>query len=174
MSDCNCQCGGIERNDPRFEELRNFIRQHEAGKGIAMAALQEGQRLFGYLPLEVHRFISEETGVPIAELYGVTTFYSQFTTEPKGKYQIQVCMGTACYVKGAQRVLDKVVEVTGTQVGKTSADGLFTVQAARCLGCCGLAPVMMVGDDVYANLVNTAEIDRILDNYRKEAEHDER
>lgn len=173
MSDCNCHCAEISKDDPRFEELRSFIRRQKDGKGIAMAALQEGQRIFGYLPLEVHRFISEETGVPIAELYGVTTFYSQFTTEPKGKYLIQVCMGTACYVKGAQRVLDKVVEVTGTEVGKTSADGLFTVQAARCLGCCGLAPVMMVGDDVYANLVNTAEIAKILDNYRKEASYDE-
>lgn len=172
MSVCNCHCVEIDDDDPRFEELRDYIRRHEAGGGIAMAALQEGQRLFGYLPLEVHRFISEETGVPIAELYGVTTFYSQFSTEPKGKYLVQVCMGTACYVKGAQQVLDKVVELTGTEVGRTSADGLFTIQAARCLGCCGLAPVMMIGDDVYANLVNTDEIANILYKYREEASDD--
>lgn len=173
MSDLKCNCEGISKDDPRFDELRSFIRQSADGKGIAMTALQEGQRLFGYLPLEVHRFISEETGIPIAELYGITTFYSQFTTQPKGKHQIQVCMGTACYVKGAQHVLDKVVEVTGTEVGKTSPDGLFTVQAARCLGCCGLAPVMMIDDDVYANLVNTAEIANILDQYREEDAEDE-
>ncbi len=161
-------CKTIADNDPRYEELRSFIHSHESKDGIAMTALQEAQNLFGYLPLEVHKFISKETGVPIAELYGVTTFYSQFNTEPQGQHQIQICMGTACYVKGAQKVLDKVVETLGVEVGMTTPDQLFTLNAARCLGCCGLAPVMMIDDDVYANLDNVSEIPAILDRYRKD------
>jgi NADH:ubiquinone oxidoreductase subunit E len=161
-------CKTIADNDPRYEELRSFIHSHENKDGIAMTALQEAQSLFGYLPLEVHKFISKETGVSIAELYGVTTFYSQFNTEPQGQHQIQICMGTACYVKGAQKVLDKVVETLGVEVGMTTPDQLFTLNAARCLGCCGLAPVMMIDDDVYANLDNVSEIPAILDRYRKD------
>ena len=164
-----CQCMTIADDDPRYEALRAFIHDEENSQGIAMSALQEAQRLFGYLPLEVHKFISMETGVPIAELYGVTTFYSQFTTIPKGQHQVHVCMGTACYVKGAQKVLDKVTEILGVGVGMTTEDKLFTVNAARCLGCCGLAPVMMIDDDVYANLNDVDEIPCILAKYRRES-----
>ncbi|NLA81650.1 MAG: NAD(P)H-dependent oxidoreductase subunit E [Clostridiaceae bacterium] len=162
-----CQCRTIADDDPRYEELRAFMQKEENRQGVAMTALQEAQRLFGYLPLEVHKFISQETGVPVAELYGVTTFYSQFTTIPKGQHQIQVCMGTACYVKGAQKVLDKVVEELGVGVGMTTEDRVFTINAARCLGCCGLAPVMMIDDDVYANLDDVDEIPCILASYRR-------
>ena len=162
-----CQCMTIADDDPRYEELRAFMQKKENRQGVAMTALQEAQRLFGYLPLEVHKFISQETGVPVAELYGVTTFYSQFTTIPKGQHQIQVCMGTACYVKGAQKVLDKVVEELGVGVGMTTEDRVFTINAARCLGCCGLAPVMMIDDDVYANLDDVDEIPCILASYRR-------
>ena len=162
-----CQCKTLSDDDPRYEELRAFIENEENKQGVAMTALQEAQRLFGYLPLEVHKFISSETGVPIAELYGVTTFYSQFTTVPEGQHQIQVCMGTACYVKGAQKVLDKVVEELGIGVGMTTEDRMFTINAARCLGCCGLAPVMMIDGDVYANLDDVDEIPCILANYRR-------
>ena len=162
-----CQCKTLADDDPRYGELRAFIEAEENKQGVAMTALQEAQRLFGYLPLEVHKFISRETGVPIAELYGVTTFYSQFTTVPEGQHQIQVCMGTACYVKGAQKVLDKVIGELGIGVGMTTEDRMFTINAARCLGCCGLAPVMMIDDDVYANLDNVDEIPSILAAYRK-------
>ncbi|MGI6157915.1 MAG: NAD(P)H-dependent oxidoreductase subunit E [Saccharofermentanales bacterium] len=164
-----CHCKTISDDDPRYEELRSFIRKEENQQGIAMTALQEAQRLFGYLPLEVHKFISKETGISVAQLYGVTTFYSQFTTTLKGRHEIQVCMGTACYVKGAQKVLDKVIEHLGVGVGMTTEDQLFTVNAARCLGCCGLAPVMMIDDHVYANLNNVDEIPAILDSYRDDA-----
>ncbi len=163
-----CQCMTISDDDPRYMELRAFIQKEENKQGVAMTALQEAQRLFGYLPLEVHKFISSETGVPIAELYGVTTFYSQFTTSPMGRHQIQVCMGTACYVKGAQKVLDKVIETVGVGVGMTTDDRLFTINAARCLGCCGLAPVMMIDDHVYANIDNVNCIPAIIAKYRED------
>lgn len=159
----------IPNDDPRYEELRAFIQKEENSQGVAMTALQEAQRLFGYLPLEVHKFISQETGVPIAELYGVTTFYSQFTISAQGRHQIQVCMGTACYVKGAQKVLNKVMETLGVGVGMTTDDRLFTLNAARCLGCCGLAPVMMIDDKVYANLNNVNVIPDIIAQYREDS-----
>ncbi len=162
----------IADDDPRYDELRTFIHDEKNKQGVAMIALQEAQRLFGYLPLEVHKFISKETGVPIAELYGVTTFYSQFTTELRGKHQIQVCMGTACYVKGAQKVLDKVLEVLGVEVGMTTPDRLFTVNAARCIGCCGLAPAMMIDNKVYANLVDVNQIPEILAQYKVQDRQD--
>ncbi len=174
METSQCTCTRIASDDPRYADLESFIKQQKGKKGIAMAVLQEAQKIFGFLPLEVHKFIAEKTGENVAELYGVTTFYSQFTTEPKGKHQINVCLGTACYVKGAQKVLDKVSSILDVEVGKTTEDGLFTLEATRCLGCCGLAPVMMIDEDVYANLVKLDELEVILNRYREmEAEVDE-
>jgi NADH:ubiquinone oxidoreductase subunit E len=138
-----------------------------------MGVLQEAQRIFGYLPLDVLKFISENIGVPIAELYGVATFYSQFSITPQGKHHIGVCLGTACYVRGAQKVLDKIVEELNIGVGETTPDGLFTIDATRCLGCCGLAPVMMIDDDVYGKLDNADVIPAILDKYRGEVAQNE-
>lgn len=165
QNDCNCNCNKAE--DKRFVELKEYIDSLKGTQGIAMPVLQEAQRIFGYLPLEVQKFISENTGIPIAELYGISTFYSQFTIVPQGKHHIAVCLGTACYVRGAQKVIDKVVEVLNVEVGGTTSDGLFTVEAARCLGCCGLAPVMMIDDDVYANLDDIDVIPAILGKYKE-------
>jgi len=131
-----------------------------------MTVLQEAQKIFGYVPLEVQKFISENIGVPIAELYGIATFYSQFSITPKGKHQIGICLGTACYVKGAQKVMDKIVEELEIGVGETTPDGLFTIDATRCLGCCGLAPVMMIDGDVYGKLDDVNVIPAILEKYR--------
>ncbi len=162
-----CKCKGIRDDDPRYETLRDFIREVEGSGGAAMPVLQEAQKLFGYLPLEVHKFISKELGIPVAELYGVSTFYSQFNLEPQGKFKIGVCLGTACYVRGAQAVMDKVMAELGIGIGETTKDGFFTLEATRCLGCCSLAPVMMVGDDVYGNLDDISKIPDILDKYRE-------
>ncbi|MGM9992430.1 MAG: NADH-quinone oxidoreductase subunit NuoE [Candidatus Bruticola sp.] len=162
-----CKCGGscLESTDPRFEELGRFIDSYNGQIGITMPVLQEAQRLFGYLPLEVLKFISTKIHVPVAELYGVATFYSQFSISPKGKHQIGVCLGTACYVRGAQKVLDKLRAELNIEVGGTTPDGRFTLEATRCLGCCGLAPVMMIDGEVYGKLEDVSVIGEILKKY---------
>ncbi|MBN2897166.1 MAG: NAD(P)H-dependent oxidoreductase subunit E, partial [Clostridia bacterium] len=121
--------------------------------------------LFGALPLEVQKVISEELNIPLAEIYGVVTFYSQFSLVPKGEYVIGVCLGTACYVKGSQRLIDRISNELNVEIGKTSADGKFTLEATRCIGACGLAPVLTINEDVYGRLVE-ADIPGILDKYR--------
>lgn len=164
-----CNCGGvINENDPRFEQLKEYIDSIRDSKGITMPVLQEAQRIFGFLPMEVQKFVSREIGVPLAEIYGVSTFYSQFNLTPKGKHKISVCLGTACYVKGAQAVIDKVSDELNVSVGETTNDGLFTLEATRCLGCCGLAPVMMIDEEVYAKLEDLSAIPKILEKYYDE------
>jgi NADH:ubiquinone oxidoreductase subunit E len=130
-----------------------------------MQILQKAQGIFGYLPLEVQQFISDETNIPLADIYGVVTFYTQFSTEEKGKHKIGVCLGTACYVRGSQEILDKLSEELKVSVGKTTEDKLFTLEATRCLGCCGLAPVMVIDDDVYGKL-EAKKIPDILKKYQ--------
>jgi len=165
----NC-CGApvekIGADDKRFVELKEYIDSLKGASGVSMPVLQEAQSIFGYLPLEVVKFISKEIKVPVAELFGIITFYSQFNLVPKGKHKIGVCLGTACYVLGAQAVLDKMSEATGISVGGTTPDGLFSLEATRCLGCCGLAPVMMIDEDVYAKLDDTGGIPEILEKYK--------
>lgn len=165
QSKCACSGGCLTMEDPRFAELKKFIDSQEDSKGITMPVLQEAQHLFGYLPLEVQKFISQNTKVPLAEIYGVATFYSQFAIEPKGRHKIGVCLGTACYVKGAQKVLDKLAEELQIRVGCTTADGKFTLEATRCLGCCGLAPCVMIDDDVFGKLDDVSRIPDILKKY---------
>ena len=164
QNDCVCNCDRSE--DKRYIELKAYMDSVKDTPGITMSVLQEAQKIFGYLPLEVHKFISENIGVPIAELYGIATFYSQFAIEPKGKHHVGVCLGTACYVRGAQNLMDKITEELEVGIGETTRDGLFTVEATRCLGCCGLAPVMMIDDDVYGKLDNLDVIPGILEKYR--------
>ena len=130
-----------------------------------MPVLQEAQEIFGYLPIEVQDFIAEELDIPITDVYGVATFYSQFSLKPKGKYRIGVCLGTACYVKGAQKVLDELSKVLNIDVGATTEDGTFTLEATRCLGACGLAPVIMINDDVYGRL-EPDDIPEIIAKYK--------
>ncbi|HHV39429.1 MAG TPA: NAD(P)H-dependent oxidoreductase subunit E [Tepidimicrobium sp.] len=155
----------LEENKDYIRELKLFMRENRGKKGLLMDALHKAQSLFGYLPIEVQRIISEELKVSLAEIYGVATFYSHFSLVPKGEYNIGVCMGTACYVKQAQQILDKVEEVLGIEVGQTTPDRKFSISATRCLGACGLAPVMMIGDDVYGRLVED-DVEEILNKYR--------
>jgi len=162
-------CGrrNIPADDERFEQLKAYIDSLRGEKGITMPVLQEAQHIFGYLPLEVQKFIAEKTGTPIAEIYGVATFYSQFNTTIKGKHKVGVCLGTACYVRGAQAVLEKVCEELGIGLGETTADGLFSIEDTRCLGCCSLAPVMVIDDTVYGKLDDISRIPAILNQYRE-------
>ncbi len=162
---CNCNCDITE--DSRYAVLKEYIDSLHGARDIGVLVLQKAQSIFGYLPLEVHKFISENTGIPIAELYGVSTFYSQFTLKPKGKHHIAVCLGTACYVKGGKKVADKVAETLHIEIGDTTPDGLFTLDSTRCLGCCGLSPVMMIDNDIYAKLDDVETIPAILDKYRE-------
>lgn len=156
-----------EQKELRLPELRSFIQLHKDDKGPLMPIMQKAQELFGYLSLETQTVIAEGLGIPVSEVYGVATFYAQFSLEPKGQYVIGVCTGTACYVKGAAAVLEEVEKQLGVTKGRTSKDGVFTIQDTRCLGCCGLAPVMVINDDVYGRLV-PADVPGILEKYKSE------
>ena len=156
------------RGTPEQEaQLRAMIAEKRDEKGAIMGILQEAQAIYGYLPLEVQKIVAQETSIPIEEIYGVTTFYAQFALTPKGKYNISVCLGTACYVKGAQDVLDRLSLVLGIAPEECTADGLFSLEACRCIGACGLAPVIMVNEDVYGRLQKT-DVDGIIEKYRKQ------
>ena len=148
-----------------FDELKKYIDSVKNSQGVTMQILQKAQGIFGYLPLEVQQFISDETNIPLADIYGVVTFYTQFSTEEKGKHKIGLCLGTACYVKGSQEIMDKLAEELNVKVGKTTEDRVFTLEATRCLGCCGLAPVMMIDDDVYGRM-EPKKIKEILEKYK--------
>ncbi len=148
-----------------FAELKEYINSVKNSQGVTMQILQKAQGIFGYLPIEVQQFISDETNIPLADIYGVVTFYTQFSTEEKGRHRIGVCLGTACYVRGSQEILDKIADELKVGVGKTTEDRLFTLEATRCLGCCGLAPVMVIDEDVYGKL-ETSKIPGILKKYQ--------
>ncbi len=154
-----------EANKEKIRNFKIFVEENKEQKGALMAVLHKAQDQFGYLPKEILEIISEELKVPLSEIYGVVTFYSQFSLIPKGENQISVCLGTACYVKGAQKILDKVEEELGITVGETTPDGKFSISDTRCLGACGLAPVLVVNEDVYGRL-KPEDVKEILDKYR--------
>ncbi|HAS74295.1 MAG TPA: NAD(P)H-dependent oxidoreductase subunit E [Clostridiales bacterium UBA8960] len=151
--------------EENFEKLHKVIDDHRDMQGPLMPILHEAQHIFGAIPKEVQKVISDKLNVPMAEIYGVVTFYSQFTLEPKGDYLIGVCLGTACYVRGAQQLIDKISELTSVSVGKTSPDGKFSLEATRCIGACGLAPVLTVNEDVYGRLT-LEDIPGIVQKYK--------
>ena len=153
-----------DRNE-KYEKLAQVIQDHKEQKGALMPVLQEAQNIFGCVSEDVQKIIADGLGVTLSEVYGVATFYSQFSLQPKGEYVCGVCLGTACYVKGSQAVLDKLCEELEINAGDTTKDGKFTVQATRCLGACGLAPVMMINDDVFGRLT-PAEIPGIIEKYK--------
>lgn len=145
-------------------ELDKALEELKSVPGPVMKAMQKAQDIYGYLPIEVQSKIASTFGVSLEEVYGIATFYAQFNLKPKGKYTIGVCLGTACYVKGSGAVIDKFKEKLGIEPGETTEDRKFTLDATRCIGCCGLAPVCTVNDEVYGNLT-TADVDRILAKY---------
>lgn len=147
------------------EQLMAVIESHKGQDGAVIPVLHKAQDIYGYLPIEVQEMISEGLDVPLAEIYGIVTFYTQFSLNPKGKFQIGICLGTACYVKGSGDILEKVKELLGIDVGECTPDGLFSIDATRCIGACGLAPVMTVNDDVYGRLV-VDDVADILNKYR--------
>ena len=148
------------------KQIIEIISRYKDEKTPLMMILSDIQKEFGYIPLEVQELVSEETGVPVAEIYGVVTFYSFFSLNPKGKYVIGVCLGTACYVKGAQQVIDKFSEILKIKAGETTEDGLFTLEALRCIGACGIAPALTINGKVYPK-VQVSDVPGIVDEYLK-------
>ena len=146
------------------EQIKTICDKHGNNPGELINILHEAQHLQGYLPEEIQRIIASKLEIPVSKVYGVVTFYTFFTMTPKGKHPISVCMGTACYVRGAEKVLDEFKRQLGIEVGETTADGLFSLDSLRCVGACGLAPVVMVGQKVFGRLTQSS-VKGIIDEF---------
>lgn len=158
----NCtMCEGAQKN---AEKLDAIIEKYKDTRGALIPVLHEAQEVYGYLPIEVQKIIAEKLNIPLAEVYGVVSFYTQFSINPKGKYQVNVCMGTACYVKGSSEILDKFRTRLSIDVGECTEDGKYSLHACRCIGACGLAPVVTVNDEVFGKLT-ADDVDGIIDKY---------
>lgn len=145
-------------------KLQAIIAEHKNQDGALMPVLQKAQDLYGYLPVEVMEMISRALRISLAEVYGVATFYSQFTLNPKGQYKVAVCLGTACYVKGSQNIIDRVKTKLNIEEGGITSDGKFSLDSTRCIGACSLAPIMTINDDVYGSIL-PEDVDSILEKY---------
>lgn len=152
--------------EPLYAQVDELIKQWKDEPGGLIPIMQGTQEIMGCLDEEIQNYISEHTGIPVSTIYGVATFYSLFTLKPKGKYTIGMCLGTACYVRGAQQVFDELSKELGIGAGETDDDGLFTLEATRCIGCCGLAPAMMINDEVFGRLTPD-DVPRILNEHRQ-------
>ena len=157
------------RGTPKQErELKKVIEKYKKIPGGLMPVLQEAQAIYGYLPVEVQKIIADGMGIHLSEVYGVATFYSQFSLTPKGEHIISVCLGTACYVKGADKILEAIEEELGIKSGECTADGMFSIEACRCLGACGLAPVLTVDGEVYGKCTPESAVEIIRSYMDKE------
>lgn len=146
------------------QKLQEVIAKNKDIPGALLPVLHEAQEIYGYLPIEVQQMVADGLGISLSEVYGVATFYSRFSLTPKGKHQISVCLGTACYVKGSDKVLEEVEKMLGIKSGECTPDGLFSIDSCRCVGACGLAPVMMIDEEVYGKLT-PAEVHKIIADY---------
>ena len=155
---CQCSKGG------NTDTIKEILEQYTQDKDNLIQILNEVQEKYGYIPKQAQKEVAEYLNVPLAEVYGVITFYSRFTLKPKGKYSISVCMGTACFVKGAEKILDRVKERLKIEIGETTPDGKFSLEETRCLGACGLAPVFTINGEVYGK-ATVQKVDEILDKY---------
>lgn len=160
-----CKSGGVAEADEKLEKVKTAIGQFKLMKGALIPVLHEVQDIYGFLPEPVLQVVSEELNLPLSEIYGVASFYHFFSLTPKGENVIHVCMGTACYIKGAQAVLDRLSTELKVPVQGTTEDNKFTLEATRCLGACGLAPVMTIGEKVHGRLVPNA-VPKILNEYK--------
>lgn len=147
------------------KQIKEICNRYKNEPSPLMIVLTDVQKEYGYIPLEVQEVISAELDIPVSDIYGVVTFYSFFSLKPKGKYVIGVCIGTACYVKGSQNVLDKFAEILNIKCGETSEDGLFTLDGLRCIGACGIAPAISINGKVYPK-VQLSEVAKIVEEYR--------
>ena len=152
----------------QMDELLACIEKNKNDKGALMPVMHEAQEIFGYLPVEVQTVIADKLNIPLAEVYGVATFYSQFSLNPKGKHQISVCLGTACYVKGSDKILEVLERELKIKCGECTPDGKFSIDSCRCVGACGLAPVMIIDGEVYGKLKD-GDVEEILKGYMGDA-----
>jgi NADH:ubiquinone oxidoreductase subunit E len=150
-----------------YEHLRAVIQEKKTLQNPLIEILRQAQEIFGYLPMEVQEFISKEMDLPVSKIYGVVTFYNFFSMKPRGKYNINVCLGTACYVKGAARIVTILEEELGVKMGETTPDKLFTLSAVRCVGACSLAPVLVIGEDTFGRLESKNQVADIIKKYKQ-------
>ena len=155
------------RDNALFAELRKVIEQKKDLEQPLIEILREAQEIFGYLPEEVQSFIADEMRIPLGEVYGVVTFYNFFSMKPRGKFVVNVCTGTACYVKGAPRLVQMLSDELGVELGETTPDKQFTLSSVRCVGACSLAPVFVIGEDTYGRIENRDKLKEILSKYRQ-------
>jgi NADH:ubiquinone oxidoreductase subunit E len=151
--------------DKMYETLSKVICDYDADEKNLIQVLHMAQVIFGCIPIEVQKYVAKEMDIPFSKVSGVVSFYSFFSTQPKGKYTISVCLGTACYVRGGKKVLDRIKEMTGIDVGQTSEDKMFSLQVMRCIGACGLAPAIMINGRIYKQL-NPTKVEKILNSYK--------
>lgn len=149
----------------KYKNLDKVIKKYKNVEGANMPILQDAQEIFGYLSFDVMNYISEHIDISVEKLYSIATFYSQFRFKPVGKYKISLCLGTVCYVKGSGIILDEITRILGIKNGECTSNGLFSLDTTRCLGCCGMAPVIMINDDVYGN-VTKDKVKSILEKYK--------
>jgi NADH-quinone oxidoreductase E subunit len=158
---CNCR---NESDQEKYERIGRIIDEYRDKEGSLIQILHLAQGIYGYLPMELQRFIAQKLDIPLSKVYGVVTFYSFFTTHPRGENTIRVCLGTACYVRGGKKIIEKLKELLRIDVGETTEDGKFTLEVMRCIGACGLAPAMTINDKVYKQ-VNPEKLQGILEEY---------
>jgi NADH:ubiquinone oxidoreductase subunit E len=150
-----------------YERLRAVIQERKVLQNPLIEILRQAQEIFGYLPMEVQEFISQEMNLPVSKIYGVVTFYNFFTMKPRGKYTINICLGTACFVKGASRIVTILEEILGIKMGETTPDKQFTLSAVRCVGACSLAPVLVIGEDTFGRLESKKQVADIIQKYKE-------
>lgn len=155
-----------DQNNALYQQLKAVIDEKRMLRDPLIEILREAQDIFGYLPLEVQTYISEEMNIPINKIYGVVTFYNFFSMKPRGKYIINVCTGTACYVKGAPRLVQMIEDELGIKLGETTPDRLFTLTSVRCVGACSLAPVFVIGEETYGRVDSRERVKKILAPYK--------
>ena len=148
----------------KYDKIANIIDLYKDKEGSLIQILHLAQEIYGYLPLDLQKFIADSMDKPLSEVSGVITFYSFFSTKPRGQHTIRVCLGTACYVRGGKKLVERLQEILGIQIGETTRDGKFTFEIARCIGACGLAPAIMIDDTVYKQ-VNVNKLESILSKY---------
>jgi NADH:ubiquinone oxidoreductase subunit E len=163
IKQCACK---KETEQEKYDRIAAVIDEYRDREGSLIQILHMAQGIYGYLPLQVQQFIAERLGKPLSEVSGVITFYSLFSTEPKGENTIRVCLGTACYVRGGKKIIERLREILGVEVGGTTKDGKFTLEVMRCIGACGLAPAMTINDKVYKQ-VNPDKLRNIISKYQE-------
>ncbi|MFZ5943570.1 MAG: NADH-quinone oxidoreductase subunit NuoE [Bacillota bacterium] len=159
---CQCQCSDDEKE--KYLRISEIIDEYKDKEGSLIQILHLAQGIYGYIPLELQEYIAERLDIPVSQVSGVVTFYSFFSTQPRGENTIRVCLGTACYVRGGKKIVDRLMELLKIQVGETTADGKFTLEVMRCIGACGLAPALTINDDVYKQ-VNPDKLQSILNKF---------